>query len=76
MLAVKRPLSPGAQDCYLAIGNRVPRRLNRPPPPVEVAASTVGTIGGPKPAPRAEERPYTEADYQRHIRGLGPSPWG
>ncbi len=74
MLAGARPLSPGAQDCYLSIGRNVPRRLNRPVPPLAVAASTVGAIAGQAQQP--SERPYTEADFQRHLRGDGPCPFG
>lgn len=72
-----RPLSSGAQDCYEAIGRRVPRRTAMLAPPVTVEPSTVGRIGGA--ATSATGQPpsvYTEADYQRHLAGRGPCPFG
>lgn len=69
-----RPLSPGAQDCYDTIGRRVPRRSDRRAPPVTVEPSTVGRMAGQ--APSAGQRPYSEIDYQLHIAGKGPCPFG
>jgi hypothetical protein len=69
-----RPLSSRAQDCYDAIGRRIPRRSNTPAPPMTIEASTVGLLGGAQePSP---VRPYTEIDFQRHLAGDGPCPFG
>ena len=68
-----RPLSPGAQDCYDIIGRRIPRRLSEPTPAPVIARSTVGRIAGPDPA---EVPVYTDLDFQRHLRGEGPCPFG
>lgn len=68
-----RPLSPGAQDCYDAIGRRIPRRIHTPAPPMTIERSTVGLIAGPG---TASERPYTDLDFQRHLAGEGPCPFG
>lgn len=68
-----RPLSPGAQDCYEIIGRRIPRRLYQPTPAPVIERSTVGRIAGAEPI---ETRPYTETDFQRHLRGEGPCPFG